>query len=256
MNLICDFHIHTRYSDGKLSLSEIIDLYGKHNFAAIAITDHLCENNTLLGRSAKQLNKTLTQDNFSNYLNDIEFEKKRAMKLYNMLVIPGVEITKNSFSHKNSAHILGLGINGYINPNNSIENICDQIRRQGGLTIAAHPVATGKFEHQTYYLWNHRKRLESHFDAWEVASGSKLFSKVLKSHLPKIANSDLHHPKQIYSWKTIVNCSRNQEAIFQAIKNQNLSFKYYHKNLIQKASVKEVINAFLPAAVTHPQAHF
>jgi hypothetical protein len=27
--LLCDFHVHTRWSDGRLSLREVVDLYGK-----------------------------------------------------------------------------------------------------------------------------------------------------------------------------------------------------------------------------------
>ena len=26
--LLCDFHVHTNYSDGKLTVSEVVDFYG------------------------------------------------------------------------------------------------------------------------------------------------------------------------------------------------------------------------------------
>jgi len=40
--LLCDFHVHTRWSDGRLSLREVIDLYGAtRRFDVIAITDHI-----------------------------------------------------------------------------------------------------------------------------------------------------------------------------------------------------------------------
>jgi predicted metal-dependent phosphoesterase TrpH len=40
--LLCDFHVHTRWSDGRLSLREVVDLYGKTGrFDVIAITDHI-----------------------------------------------------------------------------------------------------------------------------------------------------------------------------------------------------------------------
>ncbi|MBP1744896.1 MAG: phosphatase, partial [Firmicutes bacterium] len=35
-----DFHIHTRYSDGKYSPREVIDFAKKSNLDIIAITDH------------------------------------------------------------------------------------------------------------------------------------------------------------------------------------------------------------------------
>ena len=40
--LLCDFHVHTQWSDGRLTLREVIDLYGATGkFDVIAITDHI-----------------------------------------------------------------------------------------------------------------------------------------------------------------------------------------------------------------------
>ena len=41
--LFCDFHIHTDMSDGAHPVEEIVDLYGKHGFDVIAITDHIID---------------------------------------------------------------------------------------------------------------------------------------------------------------------------------------------------------------------
>lgn len=53
-----DFHIHSHFSDGKHSIADIVDYYGRRGFGAIAITDHLCETNTFLGRGAAYLERT------------------------------------------------------------------------------------------------------------------------------------------------------------------------------------------------------
>ncbi len=40
--LLCDFHVHTRWSDGQLTVREVVDLYGRTGkFDVIAITDHI-----------------------------------------------------------------------------------------------------------------------------------------------------------------------------------------------------------------------
>lgn len=39
--LLCDFHIHTRFSDGMLDLAAVVDLFGQAGFDAISITDHV-----------------------------------------------------------------------------------------------------------------------------------------------------------------------------------------------------------------------
>tara|TARA_B100000749_G_scaffold280887_1_gene279917 strand:+ start:164384 stop:165133 length:750 start_codon:yes stop_codon:yes gene_type:complete len=225
---LCDFHIHSTYSDGELSIPELVDLYGLNGFGAIAITDHLCETDGLLGFTAKALDKTLTRDTFPFYIEEIRQQAERAWRLYNMVVIPGVEITKNSFRHEDSAHILGLGVDQYINPNLSIERVCKAIRELGGVTVAAHPVSTRKVEPQTYYLWNHRHQLYDMFDAWEIASGQHIFTEVAETQLPVLANSDLHKRRQMSSWKTVLKDATSVGAVLEQVKNQNLDFQFFN----------------------------
>lgn len=247
---LCDFHMHSQYSDGKLKLAELVDYYGSLGFGAIAITDHLCEVNTFLGQSARYLQKTLLQKGFNNYLQEIANEVVRAKRKFNMLLIPGVEITKNSFSHGDSAHIVALGVNQYIDPDLSVDEVIDQIHGQGGLAIAAHPVSTRKVEPQTYHLWHNRDRLSKKIDAWEVASGSFLFDEVYESGLPMIANSDLHHPRQMTSWKTVLEGPRTLRNVFSAIKNQDLKFTYYENPTPNFAPAKEPTTSFLSSLQT------
>src|SRR5208337_3387281 len=57
--LLCDFHIHTNYSDGKLSVPEVVDFYGERGFDCICITDHLADPKRLLGKLAELANCTL-----------------------------------------------------------------------------------------------------------------------------------------------------------------------------------------------------
>ena len=120
---ITDFHIHSHFSDGKHSIADIVDFYGRRGFGAIAITDHLCETNTFLGLGAAYLNRTLTPESFPRYLEVIRNEGERAWHLYKMKVIPGFEITKNYLSNHRSAHILALGVSDFVSADDSIENI-------------------------------------------------------------------------------------------------------------------------------------
>lgn len=222
-----DFHIHSRWSDGLLEISEIVDLYGQRGFGAIAITDHLCDSKSFLGRGARLIGRTLTQENFSKYKDCLLSEKERAWSQYRMVLIPGMEFTHNSLSEEESWHILGLGIDSFICPNSEPKEICNGIKNLGGLSIAAHPVHTGKNEKQTLYLWKHKEKFTQLFDAWEVASGSTIFKEVQNSRLPQIANSDFHGPRQLASWKTVFECERNEEAILNAIRCQKIDFCTY-----------------------------
>ena len=79
-------------------------------------------------------------------------------------------------------------------------------------------------------LWNRRVELAPYFDAWEVASGKKIFEEVYASGLPMIANSDLHRPEQIESWKTRFTTGEDLitlKDISDGLRSQNVSFEYY-----------------------------
>jgi predicted metal-dependent phosphoesterase TrpH len=38
--LLCELHAHTTWSDGELSLRELVDLYGDAGFDVLCVTDH------------------------------------------------------------------------------------------------------------------------------------------------------------------------------------------------------------------------
>lgn len=222
-----DFHLHSTFSDGELTIPQLVDLMGQNGVGAIAITDHLCEEKTFLGKAARFLDKTLTRKTFPAYIELLKAERERAWRQYKMVVIPGVEITKNSFSHNDSAHILALDIQEYIHPDKPLREILLDIKAQGGLAVAAHPVFTGRSEHQTHLLWNQKEELQDSIDLWEVASGPRLFQEVQKSRLRKIANSDLHKPEQLRSWKTKFACEKHVDAIKEALLKQDIDFQYF-----------------------------
>lgn len=227
---LADLHVHSKFSDGSLTIPELVDFYGERGFGAIAITDHLCEKYTFLGIAARYLDLTLNEKTFPLYLDTIEEEARRAWRKYKMVVIPGFELTKNSLRNHRSAHILGLGVKNFMGAEKEVVELAREIRSQGALVIAAHPVPTGKAEIQTLHLWNRREELRHEFDAWEVASGTQIFNEVLRSGLPMIATSDFHTPKNMSGWKTKFYCERNQEAILQAIRDQDLNFQFFKEH--------------------------
>lgn len=233
--MLADFHMHSTFSDGKLTIPELVDLYGSRGFGAIAITDHLCEAETVIGKAARYLGQTLTPATFPLYVEILRSEAERAWDLYRMVVIPGFELTKNSVSNHRSAHLLGLGISEFVPADGDPVELARAIRRQGALAIAAHPVHTRKTEKQTYHLWDRREELAAELDAWEVASGPYLFEEVAATRLPKIASSDLHRPSQFRSWKTVLSCERHPEAILEAIRRQELDFRFHDEEITDES---------------------
>ena len=224
--LLCDFHVHTRWSDGRLSLRDVVDLYGRTGrFDVIAITDHILMRRDLLARAARLMSLgrrefSVTEARFQAYLEDIATEAKRAKRLYDLLVIPGAEITQNHIRSKKNSHIVGLNLSEYISADQSAEDILRAIRSQGALSIACHPHhrTTRRVEIGTCFLWDHRKRLMRLVDVWEAANRDDLFSVTSLKHYPYVANSDFHKPKHLYSWKTLLRCEKNWDAIARTLR--------------------------------------
>ncbi len=228
--IMADLHVHSTFSDGKLSVAELVDFYGEREFGCIAITDHICEERGLWGKAAGLLRYTLSAENFDQYLETLRAEGERAWDQYRMMLIPGYELSKNSWSNHRSAHILGLGVSRWLSAESDILALTRGLREQGALSIAAHPVHTGNWEPQTLHLWDRREELRHEFDAWEVASGAKWFEQVASSGLPMVASSDLHQPRQIHAWKTLLNLRRgesNPEAYLEAIRLQRIEFQFW-----------------------------
>ena len=219
--LLCDFHVHTTWSDGRMSLRDVVDLYGQTGrFDVIAITDHILMERDLFKRAGRLMTLgrkhfSVTKDRFDDYLAEIAFEARRARRMYDLLVIPGAEITQNHFRSRKNSHIIALNIKEWISADQPAREILEEIRRQGAFSIACHPHhrTTRRIEISTCFLWDNRKKLVDLVDVWEAANRDDLFSVTSLKHYPYVANSDFHKEKHLYSWKTLLRCKKDWDAI-------------------------------------------
>ncbi len=248
--LLCDFHVHTQWSDGRLPLREVIDLYGRTGrFDVIAITDHILMKRDLLARVGRigTLGRRafgVREDAFDDYLAEIHYEAARARREYDMLVVPGAEVTQNQLRSKRNAHIIALDIKQYISADQSPNAILAEIRRQGAVSIACHPHhrTTRRIEISTCYLWDHRKELSDLVDVWEAANRDDLFSVTSLKHFPYVASSDFHKPKHLYSWKTLLRCEKTWPAVRRAlIENVDVALTLFRAEAWKAATEPEPV---------------
>ena len=259
--LLCDFHVHTRWSDGRLTVREVVDLYGRTGkFDVIAITDHILMKRDLLavaGRLATLGRRSFAVEEaaFPAYLENIRAEAERARRQYDLLVIPGAEITQNRLRGKKNAHIIALDIRRYISADQSPDAILREIRRQGAVSVACHPHhrTTRRIEISTCYLWDQRRQLAGLVDVWEAANRDDLFSVTSLKHYPYVASSDFHKAKHLYSWKTLLRCEKTWPSVRRALcENVDVALTLFRNGRWNGRAGGEIAPATVPPRVGAP----
>jgi UDP-N-acetylglucosamine:LPS N-acetylglucosamine transferase/predicted metal-dependent phosphoesterase TrpH len=227
--LLCDLHTHTTWSDGKLTVPEMVDFYGQRGFDCLCITDHLCDPKRLLGKLVNLTGMVIPPGEVEAYFEEIEREKKRAWAKYDLMLMTGIEFNKDGYTARTSTHLLGVDLKQPIDPSLDIKQLIAEIHAQGGLAVASHPhEMKSEWGKDTLYLWEHVDEYAPLIDAWEVANRDDIFNPVGLKKLPFIANSDFHKPKHIHSWKTLLYCEKEAEAIKHCIRvNRDVSITLY-----------------------------
>jgi processive 1,2-diacylglycerol beta-glucosyltransferase len=264
--LLCDFHIHTSYSDGKLSVPEVVDFYGRLGFDCICITDHLADPRRLISRLARLINMTISEDQLEEYFEVIARERRRAWKKYNMIVMTGIEFNKDGLTKKSSAHLLGIDLQTPISSALDLPETIAHIHAQGGLAVASHPhIMKSEWGKNTLYLWENHEQFAPLIDAWEIANRHNIFDCVGMKRLPFLGNSDFHKPKHIYSWKTLLYCEKDAESIKECVRrNEHVSITLYRENnqFVTQAEPRHISGnesrgmplAALPLAAAHSRS--
>jgi UDP-N-acetylglucosamine:LPS N-acetylglucosamine transferase/predicted metal-dependent phosphoesterase TrpH len=229
--LLCDFHIHSNYSDGKLTVPELVDFYGPRGFDCICITDHLADPRRVIGKLSNLSNLVLAESQLDEYFEVLDRERRRAWRKYGMLVLAGIEFNKDGLTKKSSAHLLGIGMEMPVASALDLPETIAQLHAQGALAVASHPhIFKSEWGRNTLYLWENQDEFAPLLDAWEIANRNDIFAPVGLKRLPFIANSDFHKPKHIYSWKTLLQCEKQPEAIKDCIRrNEHVSITLYRE---------------------------
>jgi len=186
--LLGDFHMHTSYSDGRGTPTQMVETARGNGYDFMAITDHGAIQGAL---NAKE-----------------EVERKEIR----IIVIIGEEVTTNW------SHLLALDINQVVPQNLKPNETCEEIHEQGGYAVPAHPL----------YDWNgtvFKSLIESHqVDAYEAYNGNynctpaALSATSVVAQYPFVGDSDAHSPGELGSAKTIVfSINRTVNGILDAV---------------------------------------
>ena len=108
--LLCELHAHTTWSDGSLSVRELVDLYGARGFDVLCVTDHTVRSDDPWLDRSEWSTRGVRREVHASYVADILREAARGRALYDLLVLPGVELTYNAEDADEAAHAVAVGL--------------------------------------------------------------------------------------------------------------------------------------------------
>jgi hypothetical protein len=212
--LLCELHAHTTWSDGALSLRALVDLYGSGGFDILCVTDHT------LHSGDRCLLDSVTSANFSAYLREIEREAVRARALYDLLLLPGLELSVNSADPDRAAHALAVGLRTFVSVDSGIGEAMLAARSAGAAIVAAHPSGAEQIDHRgTRGFFSHFDDLAGLVDRYELINRHQVFSWVAEAQLPAIATGDFHRPEHLATWKTLLPCAKDEDAVVRFLRS-------------------------------------
>ena len=248
--LLADFHIHSTWSDGRLSIPEVVDAFGRTGHDVIAITDHVVNEDSFLGKLAHSCRLSVTRDRWEAYRAEIDREARRAWDAYRMVVLPGAELTRNALTGKRSAHALALNLDTFVSADGPVEGMLARAREAHAVTVACHPNEQSDWFANTYYLWNRRREVGELVDLWELACRWDLFPQVSRARLPYLGNSDFHDRPHLWAWKTLVEADKTVEAVVAALRSgQGLGVTRLHAPSPAGVRVPDETQPFEPCTV-------
>ncbi len=139
--LLCELHAHTRWSDGELTVAELVDLHGRSGFDVLCITDHVVRTDDPWRFEEGLHFSSLEEESFPLYLAEVEREAARAWRTYGMLVVPGLELTFNDPEPVLAAHAVAVGLREFVSVDDGIAEAMRTADQAGAAIIAAHPNA-------------------------------------------------------------------------------------------------------------------
>jgi PHP domain len=219
--LLCELHAHTTWSDGELSVRQLVDLYGHAGFDVLAITDHVFRRDDASLYDEPE-RPCIDASNYDDYLAAVEAEAERARDVFDLLVVPGLELTYDHRDPAIGAHAVAVGLRAFVDVDQGIDGAIVAAAERGAALIAAHPYSfdavqgaartTGRFALE-------RDWAASVLHRFELVNRHDFFGWVAEAKLPVVANGDFHQLEHLSTWKTLLPCAKDEDAVVEYLRS-------------------------------------
>ena len=217
--LLCELHAHTTWSDGFLTMTEPVDLYGRHGFDVLCVTDHLLRSDSRRFRLRPQTH--------AHYIATIQRESRRAREQDDLLLIPGLELTQLADDPDEAGHALALGLHTLCSVDDGLEPAMLAAREAGAAILAAHPHGARDDPSRgrtTRWFARNWQRLDGLVDRYELFNRRQTFGWVAEAGLPGIATGDFHRLEHLRTRKTLLPCAKNEQAVIEHLRSSRRAY--------------------------------
>jgi hypothetical protein len=224
--LLCELHAHTRWSDGALAVPELVDLYGRDGFDVLCVTDHVNRtDDPWLAAGAPA--RGVTRANHAEYLAEVESQAERAKREYDLMLVPGLELTYNDLDPRLAAHAVAVGCRAFVGVDDGIDVALENARGEGAALVAAHPYRArrGTIPSRLTLRWSRDWRsLRGLVDRWELFNRHDLYGWVAERGLPAVAAGDFHRLDHLHGWKTLLPCAKDEDTVVAYLRSPRPTF--------------------------------
>jgi 3',5'-nucleoside bisphosphate phosphatase len=218
--LLCELHAHTRWSDGELTVAELVDLHGRSGFDVLCVTDHVVRSDDPWRFEEGLRFSAIEEATFPLYLAEIEREAARAWRTYGLLVVPGLELTFNDPEPVMAAHAVAIGLRNFVSVDEGIANAMRSATEAGAAVIAAHPNASEpeQVRGRLTKRFSRDAGLRDLAHRFELFNRTQLFGWVADAGLPAVASGDFHAPAHLKGWKTLLPGRHDEQAVVEYLR--------------------------------------
>ena len=221
--LLCELHAHTTWSDGALTLPELVDLYGGAGFDVLAVTDHVVRSEDPWGRQLEGRGASLRAERAAAYFEQLAEEGERALARYGLVLIPGLELTFDDDDPCLAAHALAIGVRDYVSLDGGLDHALAHARERGAALVGAHPytlAGTRTATRTTARFAENAEWAATAVDRFELCNRHDFFPWVASNRLPAVATGDFHRPEHFATWKSVIPAERSEEAVVEYLRSR------------------------------------